>query len=89
MIGVPPIAYTSLIALAAATCPNINGSSTIGVKKSVVEINASSSFNRYTAASSFEWLPTKSWESYFVGYPIVKFPLKLVGLFYSHIHHHL
>ena len=39
-IGFPPIAYTSLIALAAAICPNENASSTIGIKKSVVLITA-------------------------------------------------
>jgi hypothetical protein len=34
--GLPPIAYTSLRELAAATCPKTYGSSTIGVKKSSV-----------------------------------------------------
>ena len=34
--GVPPIAYTSEIALVAAMAPKSNGSSTIGMKKSVV-----------------------------------------------------
>ena len=50
--GFPPIAYTSLIALAAATLPNKKGSSTMGVKKSVVEINAVPFPKSYTAASS-------------------------------------
>ena len=34
--GWPPIAYTSEIALVAAMAPKSNGSSTIGMKKSVV-----------------------------------------------------
>ena len=38
--GVPPIAYTSLNALAAAILPNKPGSLTIGVKKSKVCTNA-------------------------------------------------
>ncbi|MPN27420.1 hypothetical protein SDC9_174853 [bioreactor metagenome] len=48
----PPMAYTSLIALAAAICPNRNGSSVMGVKKSSVWTIATSSLIRYTAASS-------------------------------------
>ena len=42
-IGVPPIAYTSASALAAAICPKISGSSTTGVNKSNVCIIAVSS----------------------------------------------
>jgi selenium donor protein len=42
MIGVPPIAYTSEIALVAAMRPKSKGSSTIGMKKSVVAIRACS-----------------------------------------------
>ena len=38
--GVPPIAYISLMALVAAIFPKVNGSSTIGIKKSVVLITA-------------------------------------------------
>ena len=34
--GSPPMAYTSLMALAAAICPYRKGSSTMGGKKSVV-----------------------------------------------------
>ena len=39
-MGFPPMAYTSLMALAAAICPNANASSTMGIKKSVVLIMA-------------------------------------------------
>ena len=42
-LGVPPIAYMSLRAFAAATCPKVYGSSTIGGKKSTVFTMASSS----------------------------------------------
>src|SRR5665647_121004 len=58
-IGLPPIAYTSLIALALAMRPNSKGSSTIGIKKSVVDINAIPFSRSYTAASSLLLLPTK------------------------------
>ena len=37
-IGLPPIANTSLIELAAAICPQVKGSSTTGVMKSTVKI---------------------------------------------------
>src|SRR5262245_48318999 len=57
-IGLPPIAYTSEIALVAAMRPKSNGSSTIGVKKSVVATSACSSLSRYTAASSAVSVPT-------------------------------
>ena len=50
--GRPPIAYTSDSAFAAATRPQSTGSSTIGVKKSVVSTSARSSSRRSTAASS-------------------------------------
>jgi len=46
MIGVPPIAYTSESALVAAMRPKSCGSSTIGMKKSVVAISACSSLSR-------------------------------------------
>jgi len=46
------MAKISLKALAAAICPNINGSSTIGVIKSTVNMTAISRLIRYTAASS-------------------------------------
>ena len=49
---VPPIAYISLSAFAAAICPNVYGSSTIGGKKSSVWTTAVSSEILYTAASS-------------------------------------
>ncbi len=58
MIGVPPIAYTSDSALVAAIRPKSKGSSTIGMKKSVVAISACASFSRYTAASSAVSVPT-------------------------------
>src|SRR5580658_1336423 len=50
--GRPPMAYTSDSALAAAIRPQSHGSSTIGVKKSVVSTSARSSSRRMTAASS-------------------------------------
>ena len=50
--GVPPIAYTSLKALAAAILPNKIGALTMGVKKSNVCTNASVSESLYTPASS-------------------------------------
>ena len=40
IIGFPPIAYTSLIALAEAILPKSNGSFTMGIKKSVVLMTA-------------------------------------------------
>ena len=40
VIGLPPMAYTSLSALAAAMAPKSYGSSTMGVKKSVVKTSA-------------------------------------------------
>src|SRR5580704_18098705 len=45
-------------ALVAAIRPKSNGSSTMGMKKSVVATIACSSFNRYTAASSAVSVPT-------------------------------
>ncbi|CAB4575504.1 unannotated protein [freshwater metagenome] len=48
----PPMANTSLHALAAAIAPKSAASSTKGGKKSVVLTNATSSLTRYTAASS-------------------------------------
>ena len=65
--GRPPIAYTSLSALAAATVPNVYGSSTMGVKKSVVSTRATSSERRYTAASSAVALPTSTFVSVTLG----------------------
>src|SRR6266849_7792879 len=47
-------------ALAAAMRPKSYGSSTIGMKKSVVATTACSSFRRYTAASSLVSIPTSS-----------------------------
>ena len=44
-IGLPPIAYTSDSALVAAMRPKSNGSSTIGMKKSVVATIACSSLS--------------------------------------------
>ena len=54
----PPIANTSLSAFAAAICPNVYGSSTIGGKKSSVWIIAVSGDILYTAASSLLSYPT-------------------------------
>src|SRR4051794_31522368 len=48
----------SEIALVAAMRPKSNGSSTIGVKKSVVATSACESLSRYTAASSAVSVPT-------------------------------
>src|SRR5580700_11036190 len=55
--GRPPMAYTSDSALAAAIRPQSPGSSTIGVKKSVVRTSARSSSRRSTAASSASAAP--------------------------------
>ncbi len=44
--GVPPMAYTSDSALAAAMAPKSNGSSTMGMKKSVVATIAWCSLTR-------------------------------------------
>src|ERR1700712_955649 len=41
--------------------PKSNGSSTMGMKKSVVAITACSSLRRYTAASSDVSVPTSNW----------------------------
>ena len=60
MMGVPPMAYTSLIALVAAMRPKSYGSSTMGMKKSVVAISAWFSLSKYTAASSAVSMPTSS-----------------------------
>src|SRR5438552_446113 len=54
----PPIAYTSDIALAAATAPHVYASSTTGGKKSTVSTIARSGVTRYTAASSAWPRPT-------------------------------
>src|SRR3954447_7304877 len=48
----------SEIALVAAIRPNVYGSSTTGVKKSIVVTSATSSETRHTAASSRDSLPT-------------------------------
>ena len=56
----PPMAKTSLQALAAAIAPKSAGSSTRGGKKSVVDTTARSSLTRYTAASSNGARPTSS-----------------------------
>src|SRR5216683_6967557 len=59
----PPMAYTSLSAFAAAICPNVCGSSTIGVKKSTVCTSAMPSPSRYTPASSLVSKPTSTFGS--------------------------
>src|SRR5208337_1758329 len=61
--GRPPIAYTSLSELAPAICPNVNGSSAIGVKKSTVCTSANPSPSRYTPASSLVLNPTSTFGS--------------------------
>src|SRR5467141_954072 len=61
--GRPPIAYTSLNAFAAAICPNVCGSSTMGVKKSTVCTSAIPSPSRYTPASSLVSKPTSTFGS--------------------------
>ena len=61
--GLPPIAYMSLKEFAAAICPKVYGSSTIGVKKSIVKITALSSSILYTAASSEVSIPTIKFSS--------------------------
>src|SRR3989344_263872 len=48
----------SLMALVAAMRPKSNGSSTMGMKKSVVDTTPRSSSSAYTAASSRDALPT-------------------------------
>src|ERR687890_290249 len=58
--GVPPIAYTSDSALAAAIRPQSYGSSTTGVKKSVVDTSVLPPGIRTTAASSPASRPTSS-----------------------------
>src|SRR5690606_5651938 len=55
----------SLMALVAAMRPKSKGSSTMGMKKSVVETTPRSSSSAYTAASSREALPTHSFGSRF------------------------
>src|SRR6266403_3987349 len=62
-IGLPPMAYTSLSEFAAAICPNVNGSSTMGVKKSTVCTSAISRLSRYTPASSLVSKPTSTFGS--------------------------
>src|SRR5947208_15968948 len=54
------MAYTSLSELAAAIAPNVQGSSTIGVKKSTVCTRARLSVNLYTPASSLVSKPTST-----------------------------
>src|SRR5258707_1140662 len=48
------------MALVAAIAPKSNGSSTIGMKKSVVATIACVAFRRYTAAASLVSIPTRS-----------------------------
>src|SRR5260370_10242476 len=61
--GLPPMAYTSLSAFAAAICPKVCGSSTMGVKKSTVWTIAISGLSRYTPASSLVSKPTSTFGS--------------------------
>ena len=58
IMGCPPMAYTSLMAFTEAIAPKSNGSSTIGMKKSVVLMMAVPLPRSNTAASSLVWLPT-------------------------------
>ncbi len=57
--GVPPIAYTSESAFAAAIAPNQYGSSTTGGKKSAVCTSARSASSFHTSASSGAFKPLK------------------------------
>src|ERR1035437_4981122 len=61
--GRPPMAYTSLSALAAAMAPKVYGSSTTGVKKSTVCTRASSAVSLYTPASSAVSNPIRTFSS--------------------------
>src|SRR4029077_18403126 len=61
--GRPPMAYRSLREFAAAICPKVKGSSTIGVKKSTVCTSANPSPSRYTPASSLLLKPTSTFGS--------------------------
>src|SRR5216684_718460 len=61
--ALPPMAYTSLNAFAAAICPKVCGSSTMGVKKSTVWTIAISGLSRYTPASSLVSKPTSTFGS--------------------------
>src|SRR6267154_1325417 len=61
--GFPPMAYTSLSEFAAAICPKVYGSSTIGVKKSTVCTIAISGPSKYTPASSLVSKPTSTFGS--------------------------
>ena len=67
--GVPPIAYTSEIAFAAAIRPKSYGSSTSGVKKSTVCTSARSALSANTAASSAVAGPTSTRGSPTAGSP--------------------
>ena len=58
------MAYTSLSEFAAAICPKVKGSSTIGVKKSTVCTKAKPSAIRYTPASSLVLNPTSTFGSF-------------------------
>src|SRR5436853_7547923 len=58
--GVPPIAYTSLNAFAAAIAPNQYGSSTMGVNTSTGWTRARSGAIRYTPASSAVLVATRT-----------------------------
>jgi hypothetical protein len=62
-MGRPPMAYTSLSALAAAMAPKVSGSSTMGVKKSTVCTRASSAVSLYTPASSAVSNPISTFSS--------------------------
>ena len=76
--GVPPIAYTSLNALAAAILPNKTGSFTIGVKKSKVCTNANVSEILYTPASSEPVISAKTW-SFVTGVTAFKTRFNICG----------
>ncbi len=58
--GLPPIAYISLIAFVAAIRPKVKGSSTIGIKKSVVLSTEVPLPRSNAAASSFVLFPTSN-----------------------------
>jgi hypothetical protein len=80
MKGLPPMAYTSEIALVAAMRPKSYGSSTIGMKKSVVATSACVSLIRYTAASSADSLPTSKFGNAAVSGALARISLSNAGV---------
>ena len=79
IIGLPPIAKMSLTALVAAMRPKSKGSSTIGMKKSVVLIIDVPLPKSYTAASSLVSLPTRRFGSINGAISVCKISSKTLG----------